>query len=82
MYARELAMGGDCVIEGRSRCERSGAKDRPVPQRADPVAQLRPSSSRADGRRRLCWPSCHARRAIVCRLSCTYSDGSYRYICR
>ena len=31
------------------------------------------SSSCADRRRRLSWPSCHACRAIVCRLSCTYS---------
>ena len=41
------------------------------------------SSSCADGRRRLSWPSCHACRAIVCRLSRTYSEGAYnRCICR
>ena len=41
------------------------------------------SSSCADGRRRLSWPSCHACRAIVCRLSRTYSEGEYhRCICR
>jgi hypothetical protein len=41
------------------------------------------SSSCADGRRRLSWPSCHACRAIVCRLLRTYSEGAYdRCICR
>ena len=38
---RARAGRGRCAIEGRSRCDRSGAEDRPVPLRADPVGRLK-----------------------------------------